>query len=901
MKHLKLFKTQAEFDAATLELPNVNYIVENDTVHFHPYVMDYNSQYLTFEAIEDDLTASLSTNACEYRIDDGSWNNLSAGSNTASINKGQTLSFRGNLTPTSSNGIGTFTISKKCNLKGNIMSLLYGDDFEGQTDLTGKGYAFHTLFYNCANIVDASELILPATVLSGNCYDRMFYGCTSLTTAPELPATTLAAWCYDYMFQGCTSLTSAPSVLPATKLDYYCYDGMFAGCTSLINAPELPATTLANRCYDSMFYGCTSLVNAPELPATKLSYECYKYMFSGCTSLTTAPKLPATTLSDYCYQGMFNSCTSLVTAPELPATTLSNYCYDNMFRGCTSLVNAPELPATTLATRCYSTMFERCTSLTTAPVLPATTLAGNCYLFMFNGCNKLNNIVMLATNISASRCLDGWVCDVASTGTFVKHPNMTSLPSGTSGIPEGWEVKDPITPTECTSLTITADNVMGNETTTVIHYTAICNGMDYKGNTVTGIVKEGTSISAEFPQNTSETETVERTITFEFMGVTASTNITQGIWVDYSKQHLTFKAIEDSTFKLTSTACRYSLDGGKTWNSLSAGKNTPTVPAGNKIMFKVTMNPTISSSKGIGTFSSTGKFNVEGNIMSMLYGDDIADKNDLTGKDSVFRTLFKGCTKVVEAHNLILPATTLASNCYSSMFSGCTSLTTTPELPATTLAYCCYSSMFSGTNVLPDCSNIDFTNEAIVESGGLSCLFSGTKVTDDDLYNILPINMETGNYYLPVTTLAPHCYDTMFYNCKSLTTAPELPATTLADYCYYNMFRGCSSLTTVHTLPATTLAKDCYYSMFYDCTSLTIAPELPANTLADSCYDSMFRGCSKLNYVKMLATDISASNCLYNWVKGVSSTGTFIKHKDMTSLPSGDNGIPTGWTIVDYQ
>ena len=34
----------------------------------------------------------------------------------------------------------------------------------------------------------------------------MFYGCTSLTTAPELPATTLATNCYYYMFCNCTKL-----------------------------------------------------------------------------------------------------------------------------------------------------------------------------------------------------------------------------------------------------------------------------------------------------------------------------------------------------------------------------------------------------------------------------------------------------------------------------------------------------------------------------------------------------------------------------------------------------------------------------------------------------------------------------------------------------------------------
>jgi hypothetical protein len=68
------------------------------------------------------------------------------------------------------------------------------------------------------------------------------------------------------------------------------------------------------------------------------------------------------------------------------------------------------------------------------------------------------------------------------------------------------------------------------------------------------------------------------------------------------------------------------------------------------------------------------------------------------------------------------------------------------------------------------------------------------------------------------------------------------------------------------------------------------------------CYYNMFQGCSELNKITMLATNISASYCLNSWVKGVSSRGgTFIKHPNMTSLPTGDSGIPSGWTVQDYQ
>lgn len=117
-------------------------------------------------------------------------------------------------------------------------------------------------------------------------------------------------------------------------------------------------------------------------------------------------------------------------------------CFAGAFYNCTSIVSvAPDfLPATTLTEYCYEFMFLGCTSLTTAPALPATTLASYCYKQMFDGCSKLNYIKMLATDISATDCLLGWVYNVASTGTFVKNPNMTSLPTGASGIPSGWTV-----------------------------------------------------------------------------------------------------------------------------------------------------------------------------------------------------------------------------------------------------------------------------------------------------------------------------------------------------------------------------------------------------------------------------------------------------------------------------
>ena len=64
----------------------------------------------------------------------------------------------------------------------------------------------------------------------------------------------------------------------------------------------------------------------------------------------------------------------------------------------------------------------------------------------------------------------------------------------------------------------------------------------------------------------------------------------------------------------------------------------------------------------------------------------------------------------------------------------------------------------------------------------------------------------------------------MFYNCTSLVTAPELPATTLANECYERMFYKCTSLVNAPVLPATTLSVYCYNEMFTQCKSLETAP-----------------------------------------------------------------------------
>ena len=329
-------------------------------------------------------------------------------------------------------GITWLTTPKTLSM-GNNTLVYFRNDSKKIPNLNIKFNSNAKIGGDMSSIVDMAE----------NCCKDIFDGNTFITDASELilPWTTLANGCYGMMFQGCTSLTTAPVVLPATTLTKECYRGMFKNCTSLTKAPELPATTLAERCYYGMFQGCTSLVNAPTLPATTLAGYCYYQMFSGCSSLVSAPELPATTLAEWCYGDMFYICESLVIAPALPATTLADNCYKDMFAVCKSLVYAPSiLPATTLANGCYYNMFITCLSLKKAPELPATTLVGGCYHNMFMDCKSLNYIKMLAINYRYDS-LEGWTKNVASSGTFIKHPDAANPPRGDSGIPHGWKVE----------------------------------------------------------------------------------------------------------------------------------------------------------------------------------------------------------------------------------------------------------------------------------------------------------------------------------------------------------------------------------------------------------------------------------------------------------------------------
>ena len=280
---------------------------------------------------------------------------------------------------------------------------------------------------------------------------------------------------------------------------------------------------------------------------------------------------------------------------------------------------------------------------------------------------------------------------------------------------------------------------------------------------------------------------------------------------DYKKDYFTIESLEDNNtiyWEATNSNIRKTIsastDNGQTWTAFTASycdddpmaeclpTKIATLNVGEKALIKGENSAYATSVAIYNYFSTNGQFEVKGNIMSLISGDSFANADELTIIHT-FCSLFRGCTYLISAGNLVLPAITLSEYCYRNMFFGCTSLITPPKLLATKLEYQCCQSMFNG------CSSLTTAPE------------------------------------LPATTLAMNCYNSMFYGCTSLTVAPELPATTLASNCYGYMFQNCTNLTTAPELPVTTLTDSCYRSMFQGCTSLNYIKCLATDISASNC------------------------------------------------------------------
>ena len=205
---------------------------------------------------------------------------------------------------------------------------------------------------------------------------------------------------------------------------------------------------------------------------------------------------------------------------------------------------------------------------------------------------------------------------------------------------------------------------------------------------------------------------------------------------------------------------QYSTDSGATWANVSIGQTTTSINTGDKMLFKAS-GLTVGGETGIGTIRPSGNASVEGNIMSLCYGDNFSGQTTIPANFQ-FRKLFSGATNIINAENFVIQADSFKKQCYSQMFQGCSNLVKAPKAigssASTFSGDYCFSDMFA------NCSSMTTPPE------------------------------------LPMTSLGTQCYWYMLQGCTSMTTAPLLPAPSINTQSYQGMFMGCSNLSSVTCL-----------------------------------------------------------------------------------------------------
>ena len=654
-----------------------------------------------------------------------------------------------------------------------ISSILIGDK------ITSIG---EQAFQSCSSL---TSIDIPNSVTSIG--EDAFQYCSSLTSI-DIPNSVTSIG--NYTFRGCSSLTSITIPNSVTTIG----EDAFYGCSSLTSI-DIPnsVTTIG----EDAFYGCSSLTSI-DIPNSVTSIG--NYTFQSCSSLTsiyslnpTAPTIQSSSFptSSFKYTKRYLYVPKGATGYD--TDNWKTYLIDKGWelRYIEERIKTP----TTMKLKTVNNFLHKWDYIGQAKLVDYE-LVDNEYIYHFD--DKIEELIQntfykdVLKEIELPEGVEVLVKDlfyqalslttlnIPSTVRTIGERCFNRVPIQEIIIPEGVE-KLPKSMCESCNL----KNIVISSTVTTID--SRCFMYNSYLSTITSLNPIAPTIQSDsfsevgtkVPFGTPKILRVPKGATGYDTGNWKTYLIDKGYTLEYieptepsePKENEDILIIEnvdtvEGTVKMNNPnniAIQYSTNGSE-FNEYTTASEIP-IGVGEKVYFK--WGDVISNeSNSTALVSSSVKYKVYGELKQ--------------GNESyAYYNMFIHESNLIDASKLKLPETALAEWCYSSMFSGCTSLTTAPELPATYLASSCYYNMFR------DCTSLTTTPE------------------------------------LPATTLSNGCYDSMFRNCTSLTTAPSvLPATTLKDRCYLHMFSGCTSLTTAPILKAKTLASYCYQYMFYNCSSL---------------------------------------------------------------------------------
>jgi hypothetical protein len=149
-------------------------------------------------------------------------------------------------------------------------------------------------------------------------------------------------------------------------------------------------------------------------------------------------------------------------------------------------------------------------------------------------------------------------------------------------------------------------------------------------------------------------------------------------------------------------------------------------------------------------------------------------------------------------------------------------------------------------------------------------------------------------------------YNRIFKKCAALVYAPKriYINPNSEQQCFVRAFEECTSLTHMPKLPSTAIPYSTHWNAFHSCTSLAASTALPSATHTagsnSESYESMFENCTSMRYIKILTdpADPNAAQGTINFTKTITTNGVFVKKVGAT-WPTGANGIPSGWTVLE--
>ena len=199
----------------------------------------------------------------QYSTNGGvAWNSVTFSDRVfeAKLGTGERIYIRGtnSTLSTGANESETFTINCDTphSIGGDITTLLSPTGDVG----TIPNYCFYGLFSDDVQLIDASRLTLPPTILGQYSYARMFYGCEKMAYGPRrLRNAVLGNYSCNAMFKKCGHLKSAP-ILEHQTATTGCYNEMFMDCGLLSYIRTELTNPSPNYSYDWV-----NNVNAPGL------------------------------------------------------------------------------------------------------------------------------------------------------------------------------------------------------------------------------------------------------------------------------------------------------------------------------------------------------------------------------------------------------------------------------------------------------------------------------------------------------------------------------------------------------------------------------------------------------------------------------------------------------------